>query len=72
MQMLVIAHFLKGNFESAPSHLLFPIPGLYLVIHTINKAVAFAEINREVRGDKARDVVGKGKDRESLAARSQK
>lgn len=28
MQMLVIAHFLKGNLKSAPSHSLFPNPGL--------------------------------------------
>lgn len=61
MQMLVIAHFLKGNFKSAPSHSLFPNPGLYLVTYTINKAVAFTEINREVRGDKARELVGKKK-----------
>lgn len=68
MQMLVTAHFLKGNFESPPSRSLFPIPGLCLVTYTINKAVAFVEINREVRGDRARELVGERKGGESLRA----
>lgn len=64
----IIAHFLKGNLKSVPSHSLFPNPGLCLVTYTINKAVAFIEINREMCGDKARELVGKRKDRESLGA----
>ena len=53
----IIAHFLKGNLKSAPSHALFPNPGLCLVTYTINKAVAFIEINREMCGDRARELV---------------
>ena len=53
----IIAHFLKGNLKSVPSHALFPNPGLCLVTYTINKAVAFIEINREMCGDRARQAI---------------
>lgn len=56
----VIAHFLKGNLKSVPSHSLFPNPGLCLVTYTINKAVAFIEINRCV-GTKPGYWLGKDK-----------
>lgn len=44
----VITRFLNGNLKSAPSHSLFPNPGLCLVTYTINKAVVFIEKNREM------------------------
>lgn len=44
----VKAHLLKGNLKSAPSYSLFPNPGLCLVTYTINKAVVFMKINRDM------------------------
>lgn len=64
----VTAHFLKDNLKSVPCHSLFPNPGLCLVTYSVNKAVAFMEINREMCGDKARERLGKREDRESLRA----
>lgn len=54
----VITHFLKDDLKSAPSHSLFPNPGLCLVTSTVNTAAAFVEINREMCGAMETDYNG--------------